>query len=212
MFAAAAAPYKLLLPGRFTLFSPETFVTIRNGVIAAHPMKGTIDAAVPGAAELILRDAKETAEHYTIVDLLRNDLGMVAANVTVERFRYIDTIRTSHKTLLQVSSRVTARLPHGWHTRLGSTIAALLPAGSVTGAPKKKTVEIILDAEGYQRGFYTGVFGVFNGTELDSAVMIRFIEQQQGGLVFKSGGGITMFSSPEKEYEELKDKVYVPVA
>ena len=87
----------------------------------------------------------------------------------------------------------------------------LLPAGSVTGAPKKKTVEIIRETEKYRRGFYTGVTGLFDGENLDSGVMIRFIENTNKVLVYKSGGGITMFSDCICEYNEMIDKVYVPV-
>ena len=94
---------------------------------------------------------------------------------------------------------------------LGEILFKLLPAGSITGAPKKKTMEIIAEAEGYDRGFYTGVMGYFDGKQLDSAVMIRFLEQTQQGLLFKSGGGITSQSVAENEYEELKQKIYVPI-
>ena len=87
----------------------------------------------------------------------------------------------------------------------------MLPAGSVTGAPKKQTVAIIRESENYERGWYTGVFGVFDGKSLDSAVMIRYIEKDSGKFCYKSGGGITYMSDPEKEYEELISKIYVPV-
>ncbi|OGU77880.1 MAG: hypothetical protein A2279_07140 [Stygiobacter sp. RIFOXYA12_FULL_38_9] len=86
----------------------------------------------------------------------------------------------------------------------------MLPAGSISGAPKKKTVEIIQNAEKLERGYYTGVFGYYDGNNLDSAVMIRFIEQTAEGLVYRSGGGITFMSDVNSEYQELIDKVYVP--
>jgi para-aminobenzoate synthetase component 1 len=86
-----------------------------------------------------------------------------------------------------------------------------LPAGSISGAPKKKTVEIIKDAEGYERGYFTGIFGIFDGKDLDSSVMIRFIESIDSKLCYKSGGGITFMSKPELEYQEMIDKVYVPI-
>jgi len=88
----------------------------------------------------------------------------------------------------------------------------LLPAGSITGAPKSKTVEIIAKAENYKRNYYTGIFGVYDGNTLESAVMIRFIEKDFGQLYFKSGGGITSMSDPVKEYDELIQKIYVPFA
>ena len=87
----------------------------------------------------------------------------------------------------------------------------MLPAGSICGAPKKKTVEIIQKVEGYDRGYYTGIFGHFDGRDLDSAVAIRFIEKQGKNLIFKSGGGITFQSDWKKEYDEMQKKVYVPI-
>jgi para-aminobenzoate synthetase component 1 len=86
----------------------------------------------------------------------------------------------------------------------------LLPAGSITGAPKPSTMKIIEEAEGYDRGYYTGVMGYFDGENFESAVMIRYIENIDGNLVFKSGGGITVLSNAEHEYQELIDKVYLP--
>lgn len=205
------AKYKLFLKDNFVCFSPETFVRIENRKIYSYPMKGTIDASIENAGEKILTDEKEMAEHYTIVDLIRNDLSQVAKKVTVEKFRYIDEISTHNKKILQVSSEISGELPKDFHQNLGTIFEKLLPAGSICGAPKKKTVEIILEAENYDRNFYTGVFGVFDGENLDSAVMIRFIEQAQGGLIFKSGGGITHQSTVNDEYNEMIQKVYVPI-
>ena len=87
--------YKVYVPGTFVCFSPERFVKIEKSVISSNPMKGTIDAHIPDAETKILSDYKELSEHYTIVDLIRNDLSMVASLVRVERFRYIDRIETS---------------------------------------------------------------------------------------------------------------------
>jgi para-aminobenzoate synthetase component 1 len=203
--------YKLLYRDDFVCFSPETFINISNGKVRSYPMKGTIDASIENAEKIILNDPKETAEHYTIVDLIRNDLNMVAKNVTVEKFRYIDTIKTSHKDLLQVSSIISGNLAPDYPSQIGDIIFRLLPAGSISGAPKKKTVEIILETEEYQRGYYTGIFGYFDGENLDSAVMIRFIEKINEEMIYKSGGGITSFSDKASEYEEMIDKVYVPI-
>ena len=86
----------------------------------------------------------------------------------------------------------------------------MLPAGSITGAPKDKTMEIIHEAEGYNRGFYTGIMGIYNNGELNSAVMIRFLENDGLGTYFKAGGGITSKSDCRKEYEEVLQKVYLP--
>lgn len=211
IFQASRAKYKLLFNDQFLVFSPETFIQIRDGKIFSYPMKGTIDAAVPGAEEIILNDQKEKAEHITIVDLIRNDLSMVAKNVSVTKFRYIDKIKTNNKDLLQVSSEITGTLPGDYQSRLGDILISLLPAGSVSGAPKKKTLEIIAESEGEKRGYYTGVFGYFDGQTLDSAVMIRYIEQIGDQLYYRSGGGITTQSDAKTEYQEAIDKVYVPI-
>jgi len=211
VFYQAKAPYKLWLKDKFVVFSPEIFVRIEKGKIASFPMKGTIDAQLPDAENQILNDPKETAEHNTIVDLIRNDLSILAKNVRLERFRYIDCLKTNQKELLQLSSEIVGELDEDFFDELGTHFFKLLPAGSICGAPKKKTLEIIQETEGYERGFYTGVFGYFDGEKLDSSVMIRFIEEQNGQLVFKSGGGITTFSDAEKEYNEMIDKVYVPI-
>ncbi|PKP30456.1 MAG: aminodeoxychorismate synthase component I [Bacteroidetes bacterium HGW-Bacteroidetes-16] len=212
IFYSAYARYKLWMKDRFVVFSPETFVTIEDSIIRSFPMKGTIDASIADAERKLLESEKELAEHYTIVDLIRNDLSMVSKNVRVERFRYIERLETYRNCLLQMSSEIAGDLSHDYHENIGTILSKMLPAGSITGAPKKRTVEIIRQAEQYERGFYTGVMGIFDGTNLDSAVMIRFVEQTPGGLIYKSGGGITTRSRCDEEYQELMDKIYVPVA
>jgi para-aminobenzoate synthetase component I len=204
------ASYKILYNNKFVCFSPEAFVKIKEGKIYTYPMKGTIDAAIPNAKEIILKDAKETAEHHTIVDLLRNDLSMVAKQVSVKKLRYVESIKTNSNTLLQVSSKITGILPDNYAKNIGTIISKLLPAGSICGAPKKETLNIIKQVENYKRGYYTGIMGVFDGKNLDSAVLIRYIENENGKLIYKSGGGITHLSKAESEYRELIQKVYVP--
>jgi len=211
IFAYSRAPFKLFVPGHFVIFSPETFLRIDDSRISCCPMKGTIDAAIPDAEQKLLADKKEFFEHNTIVDLIRNDLAMVSTNVTVTRFRYLDRICTNRGDLLQMSSEISGELPKGYRQRLGEILFTLLPAGSITGAPKEKTIEIIRATESYDRGFYTGIFGYYDGNSLTSAVSIRFIEQTGSGLVFKSGGGITALSDLHSEYEEMLKKVYLPV-
>lgn len=210
IFYYSQAKYKLWLDDQFVVFSPETFVRIHAGVIKSYPMKGTIDATIPGAASVILNDPKEKAEHITIVDLIRNDLSIFAKNVRVTRLRYLDQVITDQGSLLQVSSEITGQLPAGYQERIGDLLFSLLPAGSVSGAPKPQTIEIIKSVENYERGYYTGVFGYFDGENMDSAVMIRFIEKKEDQLVYKSGGGITAQSQLETEYQELINKIYVP--
>lgn len=210
IFERSSASYKLLVEDDFVVFSPECFVKIKGNKIYSYPMKGTIDARIPDAEKQILNNPKEAAEHATIVDLIRNDLNRVSENVRVDRFRYIDRIETLKGPLLQVSSEIVGDLDADFHKRLGTLIFSLLPAGSISGAPKKRTLEIINNAEITPRGFFTGVFGVYDGKGLDSAVMIRFIEKINDKLIFKSGGGITAQSDAEAEYEEMIRKVYVP--
>lgn len=211
LYEKSRAKYKLWLNDKFTVLSPETFIQIKNGKIAAFPMKGTIDASIPQAEAVIFNDPKEKAEHATIVDLIRNDLSMVAEQVEVKRYRYIDKLSTNRIDLLQVSSEIAGELPEDYLSYLGDILFQLLPAGSICGAPKSKTVAIIESAENYERGFYTGICGWFDGESLDSAVMIRFVEQQGDDLIFKSGGGITAMSDGVKEYNELIQKVYAPI-
>lgn len=210
IFFQSQAKYKLWIKNRFVVFSPEIFIRINDQKIRSFPMKGTIDASLPDAENMLLNNKKELAEHYTIVDLIRNDLSMVSKNVKVQRFRYIDHLKTNRNELLQMSSEISGDLPVNFHENLGDLLFTLLPAGSISGAPKKKTVEIIRQAEQYERGFYTGIFGIFDGENLDSGVMIRFIEQTTDGLIYKSGGGITAKSNCDEEYQELTDKIYVP--
>ncbi|MDP4186192.1 MAG: aminodeoxychorismate synthase component I [Bacteroidota bacterium] len=205
------SPYKLFIDDKFVCFSPETFVTIRDGIISSFPMKGTIDASVFNAKEQILNDPKELAEHSTIVDLIRNDLSKVSNHVKVSRFRYIDKIKTNEGEILQVSSEISGTLDSDYSSRIGTILNEMLPAGSITGAPKEKTVQIIKEAELIPRGLYTGIFGYFDGKNLDSAVMIRCIEKKSQKLYFYSGGGITAQSRLVDEYQELIQKVYVPI-
>jgi len=210
IYRMAHAQYKLRVKEQFVCFSPEPFITIEDNTLHTYPMKGTIDASVPNAIDTILNDPKEFAEHTMIVDLLRNDLGMIANDIRVEQFRYISTINTGEKKLHQVSSHICGTLYENWHANVGELITKLLPAGSISGTPKRKTVEIIKEAEGYDRGYFTGIFGHFDGKNLYSAVAIRFIENTQGKLLYKSGGGITADSDPCSEYQELIDKIYIP--
>ena len=195
----------------FVCFSPERFVEIKKNKISTYPMKGTIDSSIINAQARILGDIKEMAEHTMVVDLLRNDLGIVGSKVRVDMFRYVEKINAGNKKLFQVSSKISANLQNNWHENIGDILTSLLPAGSITGTPKKKTIEILNKVEDYDRGFYTGIFGFFDGENLDSSVMIRFIEiNKNGELFYKSGGGITCDSNVELEYQELLDKIYLP--
>jgi len=211
IYNLANAHYKLRYKESFVCFSPEKFIQIEENIIHTFPMKGTIDASIEDAKEKILANEKEMAEHVMIVDLLRNDLSMVARDVCVDSFRYIDRIDAGEKELLQVSSHISGKLEENWQEHLGSILQKLLPAGSISGAPKKSTLEIIQKTEGYERGFFSGVFGYFDGESFDSGVMIRFIEKDKNGsYIYKSGGGITIDSTAESEYNEMLEKIYLP--
>ena len=130
--------------------------------------------------------------------------------VSVDKYRYIDVLHTNKGDILQTSSEISGKLSTGYQKHIGNILDAMLPAGSITGAPKDKTMEIIHEAEGYDRGFYTGIMGIYNNGELNSAVMIRFLENDGQGTYFKAGGGITSKSDCRKEYEEVLQKVYLP--
>ena len=211
IYLSSEATYRILLPGRFVSFSPECFVKLQGDELATHPMKGTIDARIPDAAEKLRADYKEGCEHHTIVDLMRNDLSRVAEGVHVRRFKYLTELHTSSGPLLQMSSEVVGSVDRSKGLRLGDLILQLLPAGSISGAPKERTVALIQEAEGHPRGFYTGTCGYFDGSSLDSAVLIRFVEEDASGAHFyRSGGGITINSVAEDEYRECLQKIYIP--
>lgn len=212
IFTAAQATYKVYYKDRFVFFSPEAFIRIADNKIYSYPMKGTIDASLPQALHELMNSSKELYEHYTIVDLIRNDLALVSAHVTVEKFRYHELIETaSGHRIYQTSSIICGELEESWKDHIGGMLQKLLPAGSISGAPKAKTLEIIHSAELDDRGFYSGVTGIFNGDSLESCVNIRFIEQRSQGLyTYRSGGGITCNSGCLDEYNELITKVYVP--
>ena len=210
IYTLANAHYKLRFKDKFVCFSPETFVKIDKDTIHTYPMKGTINASKANARETILSDKKELAEHIMIVDLLRNDLSIIAQNVKVEEFRYITEIEAGKNRLLQVSSHISGYVGDDWHEKVGTILQALLPAGSISGTPKKSTLNIIEHVEEYERGFFSGVFGLYDGVSLDSGIMIRFIEQNEDGYLYKSGGGITLDSNVASEYNELIDKIYLP--
>jgi para-aminobenzoate synthetase component 1 len=211
VFHWAKAPYKLLYQNHFVVYSPECFVKIKDGHIYSYPMKGTIDAQFPEAKKKLETDPKEINEHNTIVDLIRNDLSKVAKQVQVTRFRYLDKIKTQKNEIYHTSSEIKGKLSPDWKSQLPDILLGMLPAGSICGAPKAKTVSIIQEVEQGPRGYYTGIFGYFDGENLDSAVNIRYLEKKDGQLLYRSGGGITFLSDLESEYNELIEKIYVPV-
>jgi para-aminobenzoate synthetase component 1 len=217
IFYLSSAKYKLYFKKdayEFIVFSPESFINIdENNRIFTYPVKGTIDAKLRNAENILMDDDKELAEHLTVVDLLRNDLNIISSDVKVNKFRYIEKINTNSGLLLQTVSEIEGKLKNDYINKFGDIFLSLLPAGSVSGAPKDKTLEIIKLAELERRGYYSGVFGYYDGIKncLKSSVMIRFIENKNNKLYYRSGGGITVYSSALKEYNEMIRKIYVPI-
>ncbi|MCL4542745.1 MAG: aminodeoxychorismate synthase component I [Deltaproteobacteria bacterium] len=214
IFYKSLSRYKLYFKNEeneFVLFSPETFINITEGRIFTYPIKGTIDANISGAEEILLNDKKEKAEHLTVVDLLRNDLSIVSKDVRVNRFCFTCKIKTNFGELLQMTSEIEGKVKPDLMYRFGDILFNMLPAGSICGAPKKQTLEIIKETELDKRGYYTGVFGIYDGKNLKSSVMIRFIEKKGDDCFYRSGGGITVYSDAEKEYNEMVEKIYVPI-
>ena len=211
IFYKADSRYKILMKDTFVSFSPECFIQIKNNKVFSYPMKGTISSSVNNARNKIINDKKEIREHSTIVDLIRNDLAMLAKKIKVNKFRYVEEIFNNESSLLQVSSEIEGDLENNWQKDLGDFLWNVLPAGSVSGAPKDKTLEIIKSVELDERGYYSGIYGYFDGERLDSAVNIRYIENKDSnGFCFRSGGGITSNSKFEDEFDELIKKIYVP--
>lgn len=211
VFLTSRAPFRLLIGDNFVCFSPEPFVRISGREISTFPMKGTADASAEDALRTLLDDYKELCEHYTIVDLMRNDINTVAHDVHVKRFRYVESIVTDRGVILQTSSEISGTLAPEVQFRHGDIIIPILPAGSITGAPKESTVALIKSAEPISRGWYTGVFGYFDGVVMQTAVMIRCMQRDADGhLYFHSGGGITVNSRESEEYDELLEKIYLP--
>jgi para-aminobenzoate synthetase component I len=211
LFNQAVSKYKIWINNEFVCFSPETFIQIHGNRITTYPMKGTISSAIPNAAQTLLNNTKELAEHYTITDLLRNDLSRIAKQVQVTRFRYLDEIVNMHGKILQTSTEIEGYCDNNWHEKIGDYMDLLLPAGSISGAPKQSTINIINSVETHERGFYTGVCCLFDGINFDSFVMIRMIVKDNDRYFYKSGGGITNHSVANSEYEEIIQKIYVPI-
>jgi len=198
--------------GEFTIISasPELFFELREGRITTRPMKGTArrgrwPAEDREAAARLAENPKERAENLMIVDLLRNDLGMVAETGSVQVDRLFAVER--YPTVLQMTSTVTARPARG--TGLTDIFRSLFPCGSVTGAPKRRSMELIASLEGMPRGVYCGAIGyVAPGGEALFSVAIRTlqIEQATGRMILGVGSGVTWDSDAGAEYAECLAK------
>jgi len=210
---AQRVPFSAYLPiGDYRVLSasPELFFALKDGVLTTRPMKGTAKRGRWYEEDCLARinlqeSEKERAENLMIVDLLRNDMGMVAAtgSVQVDSLFEIETLETVH----QMTSTITSRL----RSDVGITelFQALFPCGSVTGAPKKRTMEIIAGLEDSPRGLYTGCIGYISpGPEAVFSVAIRtaVIDTVTGQGVLGVGSGVTWDSGADAEYEECLAK------
>ena len=191
--------------------SPEVLVQVEDGRVRVRPLAGTrrrgTDSAEDAALEKeLLADPKERAEHVMLVDLGRNDVGRVAKPGTVSVDRLMEVERYSH--VMHISSTVTGHLSE---TSTGlDALRAAFPAGTVSGAPKIRAMEIIAELEPDQRGPYSGAFGYVGfGGNLDMAITLRTVVIAGGEAFVQAGAGIVADSVPEREYQETLDKAGV---
>jgi len=189
--------------------SPETLVKLTGRQVTTYPLAGTrprgstpeADAALE--AEL-LADAKELAEHNMLVDLGRNDIGRIAEIGSVSVPSYLTVLRFSH--VMHLGSVVTGTLREGL-TALDA-IAAVLPAGTLSGAPKVMACQILSDLEGVRRGVYGGAIGYIATTgDMDTCIAIRLAYKKGGNVYVRAGAGIVADSVPEREYDETLNKM-----
>lgn len=188
--------------------SPETMVKLENGTAAIRPIAGTRkrgknrqeDSAL---ADEMLSDEKERAEHLMLVDLGRNDLGRLAEPGSVQLRDFMQVQRYSH--VMHLVSSIEAVLRPEYDAF--DLAAAAFPAGTLSGAPKIRAMEIINELESEPRGAYGGAVGYFSNTgNMDLAIVIRTLEINHGTLTLEAGAGIVADSVPEKEYEETLNK------
>ena len=188
--------------------SPELLVQVESGSVATHPIAGTrrrgADPEEDLALEKALRtDEKERAEHIMLVDLGRNDIGRVSEPGTVEVTQLMDVERYSH--VMHLVSHVTGRLRGDYSNY--DALRACFPAGTVSGAPKIRAMEIIAELEPDKRGPYAGAVGYFDFSgNMDTAITIRTLVVKDGVAYVQAGGGIVFDSTPEGEYQETLDK------
>jgi para-aminobenzoate synthetase/4-amino-4-deoxychorismate lyase len=206
---AQSGPYSVYLDlGRYKVLcmSPELFFQRRGNHVITKPMKGTVRRGRSPAedrelAQWLRQSAKDRAENVMIVDLLRNDLGKVAIPGSVHVSSLFDLER--FETVWQMTSTVEATLKDG--TNLVDLMTALFPCGSITGAPKIRTMQIIRELERFPRGAYTGTIGLLRpGGDCIFNVAIRtvVIDTESRSATFGVGGGITIDSTADREYEE----------
>jgi anthranilate synthase component 1 len=188
--------------------SPEMLVRCRGRQAWTRPIAGTIRRGAnreedDELARRMLSDPKERAEHVMLVDLGRNDLGRVSEIGSVEVTRYADVERYSH--VQHLVSEVTGRLAAGRTST--DALASCFPAGTLTGAPKIRAMELIDELEGWRRGLYGGAVGYLDHSgDLDMAIAIRAAVVEEGICRIQAGAGIVADSDPEREYREAESK------
>lgn len=184
--------------------SPETLVSLQNGELSTYPLAGTCPRGAvreedEALVQALLSDEKELAEHDMLVDLGRNDLGKISRFGSVKVREYRTVRQFSH--VSHIASRVTGEIRPDRDAL--DAVAAALPAGTLSGAPKKRACEIIDELEGAKRGPYGGALGYIDFTGgMDMCIGIRMAVHQNGKVFVQSGGGVVADSIPEKEYEE----------
>jgi Anthranilate/para-aminobenzoate synthases component I len=188
--------------------SPELLVELRNGKLATRPIAGTrrrgrTEEEDRRFAEELLTNEKERAEHIMLVDLERNDLGRISAYGTVKVKELMVIERYSH--VMHLVSQVEGELAEGKDAY--DVIAAAFPGGTITGAPKVRTMEIIEELEPVRRGPYTGSMGWidYNG-DMEFNIIIRTMAVENGVVHIQAGAGIVIDSDPEREYYESLNK------
>jgi anthranilate synthase component 1 len=188
--------------------SPELLVRVEDGLVTTHPIAGTRRRGKTPEEDLALEaelagDEKERAEHIMLVDLGRNDVGRVSQPGTVRVPKLMEVERYSH--VMHLVSHVTGRLRPGLSGY--DALQACFPAGTVSGAPKIRAMEIIAGLEGDRRGTYAGAVGYFDYSgNLDTAIGIRTCICQEGVVSVQAGGGIVADSEPDFEHEETLNK------
>lgn len=207
--------YLLRLPGFAVVgSSPEALVTVQDGTVTTHPIagsrpRGSTPAADRELAEDLLADPKERAEHIMLVDLARNDVGRVSVPGSVEVSDFMSVHRYSH--IMHLESTVSGRLAPG-RTALDATLAAF-PAGTLSGAPKVRAMEIIDELEVSRRGLYGGAVGYFDlAGNSDVAIAIRTAVLKDGTAFVQAGAGVVADSRPDMEDAECSHKAAAVLA
>jgi anthranilate synthase component 1 len=205
------SPYMFYLSGddiEIAGASPETLVKLQDGVLYTFPLAGTRPRGKTDEEDMelekeLLSDPKELAEHNMLVDLGRNDIGRISRFGTVEVENYMTIERFSH--VMHIGSTVKGLIRDDRDAL--SAIDAILPAGTLSGAPKIRACEIINELENNKRGIYGGAIGYLDFTgNLDTCIAIRIAYKKNGKVFIRSGAGIVADSVPESEYQECINK------